>query len=55
MHSLGRNGKSLSFTLKTMRELSGSVESSQLVLGYGVNNITFFIRPEPYEREKKVL
>ena len=63
MHSRGRNGKSLSFSLQTLCELSGHkvgdgrldsvVVSSQLILGYGVNNITLFKRPEPYEREKK--
>jgi len=64
MHSRGRNGKSLSFMLKTLNELSGHkvgdgrldsvVESSRLILGYGVSNVTLFKRQEPYERKIKL-
>jgi hypothetical protein len=63
MNSRGRNGRSLPFSLKTLRELSGhkvddgrldsAIESTQLILGYGVSNITLFKPPEPYQKKKK--
>jgi hypothetical protein len=62
MHSRRKNISSISFRLTKLRELSGHTvgdgrldsvaESTQVVLGYSVNNISLFKPQELYEKKK---